>query len=474
MNNILSAVRGEFSPLQFGARLFMELDDVITPENYLIWFHERFHYLQSIFTPYGHLKWAAYRTVSSDIVQAWLNLPSMFSCERKIPISEYLGDGTKDGVKIATTIWMNDVLYHQIYNIVERGVISDNFSKLCPQLDKAHAFPVVSIMGEPYSLRGLDILESFAKFEEAMLSELITGKTLDESINTDYLNKEYYSALYYFVEELGLERLTEFPVACELALASGHIPFPTHIDEFYNNAPNWRFVKIVDVLKNSHDLPNIDIQDNKSFFEYTNVVLSLCGYESWDEIWNAAEKYAKSADLTMAKEMADAINYKKANPWMLSYPMGNFDSFTSQEFNRFEPYFTIVDDGVMYNFDNISSSELLFENHLQALTLQICGHISKYSIDSGKLMCGYSYMGLRSCPHYMSGECDGYIDCDSVLPEIVFDEKSNVISGCTFELILNIHGTTIQDIVTGRIRTLSYEEIIDSAKNYSKPSTMDV
>lgn len=471
MSNVLSAIRGEFSPSQFSARLFMAQDELMTPENYLIWFHERFHYLQSIFTSYGHLKWAAYRTVTADIVQAWLNLPDILASQRKVPIAEYLCDDTTEGLKIASTIWMNDVLY-QIYHIVERGVIDDDSKNLFRQFDSACPCPKINLLGQQYSLRGLDILESFAKFEEAMLSELITGKSLDESINPNYLNKEYYAALYYFVEELGAERLNEFPIVCELALASSHIPSPTDLKNFYDNAPNWRFVKIIDALKNSNRLPQVDFYDSKSFFEYSNTVFTLCGYESWDEIWKSAKEYAESADLTLAKEMIDAINYKKENPWMLSYPMCDFNAFTSEEFNRFFPYFTIVNDGVMYNMDNISSSELLFESHLQALALQICGHISKYSIDSKKLMCGYSYMGLKNCPHYISGECDGHIDCSSVLPNIVLDAQQNVKSGCTFEMILNIQGTSIRKITIGRIRPLSFNDISKAAKAHSKQNTI--
>ncbi len=463
LRNILLAVRGEFSTSQLSARLFMAHDELTTPENYLIWFHERFHYLQSIFTPYGHLKWASYRTVTADMVQAWIDLPDKFAYERKIPIYEYLNDGTIEGLKIASTIWMNDTLY-QIYSIAERGVGSDIFTSLFPMFDTELSCPKVKILGQPYSLRGLDIFESFAKFEEAMLNELITGKNLDETINPDFLNKEYYYALYYFIEELGPERLVEFPIVCELALACSHIPSPTVIDNFCDNAPNWRFVKIIEVLKHSHNLPKIDVFDDKSFFEYSNFIFSLCGYESWEEIWNVAEEYAKSAELTMAREMMDAINYKKENPWMLSYPMRDIDSFTSEEFNRFFPYFTITDDGVMYNIDKISSSELIFENHLQALALQICGHISKYCIDTRKLMCGYTYMGLRNCPHYVSGECDGYIDCDSELPDIVLDANENVKSGCTFEMILNINGTSIRNITIGRIQPLSYNDISKAAK----------
>lgn len=124
------------------------------------------------------------------------------------------------------------------------------------------------IYGQEHRMRGIDILESFAKFEEAMLGEIITGRTLDELINPNKLNPEYYSALYYFIETLGPERLVEFPIACELALATAHIPLPSSIENFQKYAPNWRFIKLVEKLKTIENLPTIDYNDNKTFFDY--------------------------------------------------------------------------------------------------------------------------------------------------------------------------------------------------------------
>ena len=47
-------------------------------------------------------------------------------------------------------------------------------------------------MGEKYRFKGIDVFESFAKFEESIMAELILGKSLDESIDPSILNPEYY------------------------------------------------------------------------------------------------------------------------------------------------------------------------------------------------------------------------------------------------------------------------------------------
>lgn len=58
----LNAIRGQFSPDHFSALLNMY-------ESEIVWFHERFHYLQNIFTPpYGHLKWGCFRSYTTDVL----------------------------------------------------------------------------------------------------------------------------------------------------------------------------------------------------------------------------------------------------------------------------------------------------------------------------------------------------------------------------------------------------------------------
>ena len=117
-----SKLRGQFSPEQLSSRLFMERDDIANADNILVWFHERFHYLQVIFTPYGQLKWGAYRTVVADILETWINLSRENKIEKKIPISEYLKDGTKAAQQVAFNTWMQLTVY-EIYSLVSKNKI---------------------------------------------------------------------------------------------------------------------------------------------------------------------------------------------------------------------------------------------------------------------------------------------------------------------------------------------------------------
>lgn len=464
-SNVLHAVLGEYKPAQLSARLFMDKNELLTPEKYLIWFHERFHYLQTIFTPYGHLKWDAYRTMVADCHEAWVQLPKVMGCNHRIPIAEYLSGEQKETVKIAATIWMRYSAF-QIYTIVERGVVPYQCKGIFEGFNDDVIGPEVIISGEAHRLRGIDILESFAKFEEAILGECMTDCSIDEYIDPDKLNKEYYCALYYFIEQLGGEYLFIFPVVCELALMGTHIPGPRPDERYYDNAPGWRFAKIVEKLKLDPGMMKINPIDPENYNRFCNEVLERCGFDKLDAIWENIEEYYRNIDLTMAKEMQAAIEYKRLHPCVLAYPMADFEQFISEEFNRFEPLFTITNDGVMYNVRNVLPEELLLENHLHALVTQIYGQVPRNSVDTYRLMCGFNYAGTSGCRHYKSGECDGYIDKNCVLPPLKIDEHGNIKSGCTLELLLNRDNTTIKEIQLGNIRPLGIEELRAAAVSY--------
>lgn len=464
LNKSLRAICGQFTPISMGARVFRSINELKEPDNFLILFHERFHYFQMIFTPYGQLKWGINRTNSMDIIELWTNLTDKLRVRKKIPINEYLKDGTEEGLKIAYNIAARDLMYG-IYTAIEYGQDSFRGSKYFSSINNSSGCPVIFLDDSEYKFKVIDILESFAKFEEAMLGELITEKNLDEVIDPERLNPEYYSALYYFIDQVGVERILEFPVVCELALMCAHIPSPDSVKMFKKYAPNWRFMKIIEVIKDSSSLPDIDYNDDESFWKYCEYVLKRCDYENFFDSWKSASEYAKSAGLTTAIEMQRAIEYKKSHPWSLTYPMRNFSEFISEEFNSFQPYFTISEDGVIYNTQYIKYEEIMLENHLQALAQQICGHKSKYCKDSFRLMCGNTFMGELTCPHYMNGDCDGYIDAESDLPEVKLDGKSNILGGCTFEMFLNFCGLSIKDIIIGKILHVDFDEVVECANN---------
>ena len=72
--------------------------------------------------------------------------------------------------------------------------------------NKNDLLPQIKVNGKKYLLNGLDIIESFAKYEEAILAFLMENKDINDTINPDFLSPRYYVVLYYFVEQLGMDR----------------------------------------------------------------------------------------------------------------------------------------------------------------------------------------------------------------------------------------------------------------------------
>ena len=244
-----------------------------------------------------------------------------------------------------------------------------------------------------------------------------------------------------------MDRLEEFPIACELSLCFSHLPRANDRASMVNYHPGWRFIKIVEFLKDNR--PEYNIFEDESFWQYTSQVLKECQFEGWDELWKPAEEYAKQCDLSISQEMSRAIHYKKKHSWCLTYPMANPKEFTGEEFNRFYPLFTITDNEVFYNVAGVNQNEIFLENEIQSVVNQIIGYKSKYNLYPNSIQCADSYYGIKSCKHWIDGSCDGHLCAESEVPKLVMDDNSNIIDGCMLEICLNIWGTSIREIEIG-------------------------
>lgn len=455
------AINSQFFPGQMSSRLYMQTEEV--GQKYQIAFHERFHYLQYIFTPYGHLKWGANRTHSSDILNIWFNQDN--SKKKKIPVAEYL-ENDENSLKILVSIMMRDFA-KRMSDITDGFAITKNELKLVGIKDEQALIPKINVSGKSYTLNGIDIVESFAKYEEAILAFLVEEKDINDTINPEFLDPKYYSALYYFVEQVGMDRLVEFPIICELALCFSHLPRINDFQSMYNNHPGWRFVKIIDFIKDNKLKYNIFNDD--SFWDYTSIILKGCEFEEWNDLWKPAEEYAEQCDLSMSQEMLTAIKYKKKHPWCLSYPMLNTNEFFGEEFNRFYPLFMITNNEVFYNFSGVNQSELFLENEIQSLANQIIGYKSKYNLYPNSIQCADSYYGIKACKHYLDRSCDGHLCADSKILKMVVNEETNIIDGCMLEILLNIGGTSIKEIEIGKTgNRIEFSELASKIKEVKR------
>ena len=441
--NLLSIVKGSYTPEQFGVFLNMYSWDV--EDNYLVLFHETFHHWQSIFTPYGHLNWGCSRTVSSEVINLWLIATKNCPSSRILPIGDIFPCMDINQASCVSKILLQDIAW-QVSHLRERIIINPVLRKILP-ISIDEICPTIILQGQPYQLNGIDILEGWAKFQEASLAFIVEEKQLSEVINPEILRPEYYSALYYFFDKVGAHRLAEFPVVCELALLSGKLCNFEKDGNWKKYHPAWRFVKIIDTvskLTKDEYLTYNDVRD--SFNIYTEKILRKCNFENWENSWTVAREYANQGDLNIPRDMLKAIDMKNRFPWILSFPFLDINVY--QELKDFHPYYYITSDGSSLAVNSNSlANEVAFENHYQALAHQILGHISERCLDRGKVQCGYSYYGLRGCQYMLNGICDGHVDHNSSLPGLVLDDDSNVLEGCDFQIFLGLMGVTLQDIV---------------------------
>jgi len=456
------AVKGSFYPEQFG--VFLNVHSQEIDDTYLVHFHELFHYWQSIFTPYGHLKWGCYRTVSSSVIELWLAATKENPSERIIPIGSLLPTQNAEQLRIVSQVFTHDYM-SRIVMLEERVFYDKTIESVLP-INLDDICPIIKVQGKDYPLNGIDIIESFAKFQEAHFAYIVDGRPIDSTINIDYLKPEYYSALYYFITKIGWERIMEFPILCELALSSDELCKFDNKCNWKNNHPAWRFIKMIEFLLADKNICQLKYENIKEdFIIYSKYILENCDYKNQFDFWDSAIMYATQNDLNISKDMLRAIYFKKKFPWVLSFPFADKDVVL--EIKKFKPYFYITMDSTIYTMDNEAlANEVIFENHYQAFSHQIRGNMSPRCLDRGKLQCGFSYYGLNNCNYQKNDECDGHIDRFHSLPQVKLAPDGTLIEGCPFELFLMLMNISIKDVkVTDMNAKIDYQLLKENVQN---------
>lgn len=444
-----SSIKGSFTPEQFG--VFLNIPSSEIEKNYLVQFHEHFHHWQSIFTPYGHLMWACNRDFSGEVVRLWNRASEETPEARTIPAGGMLPCKTIKQADCVAQIYLQDILRRTIALSLRTSrddalqrILSINMEDICPR---------VSIFGKEYQLNGIDILEGFAKFQEAVFALLVDNTPFSETIDIKRLSPEYYSALAYFTERIGQGRIYEFPILCELALATDHL---CHFEKdlaWKDDHPAWRFVKLVEFAASYHDETPPDGKNIKEYFNaYSKKLLWECFHTDWEQCWDSAISYAAQTDLKIPLNMLTAIEFKKKHPWILSFPFSDGDAYL--HLKDFCPYYYVTNDETAYMITSeLLGQESVFELHYQALAHQICGDMSSRCMDRWKLQCGFSYYGLRNCPYQQDGTCDGHIDRQSKMPPVKVDDDNNILEGCLFELLFGLMNIKFQELNVIDVKT---------------------
>lgn len=459
--NCYRTVKGSFTPEQFG--VFLNMHSTEITENYLVSFHEIYHHWQSIFTPYGHLKWRFYRSFSSEVIDLWLKATGEIPSMRIIPVGSMLPCKSLKQLNCIKQIFIQD-LARRVIALEERLSFDPIIQNILP-ISMDDICPTVCFLGIEYRMSGIDILESFAKFQEASLAYLVEGKAFAETVDICKLRPEYYSAMAYFIERAGPDRILEFPILCEIALTTDELCQFDRKTTWQKHHPAWRFVKMVDIISTYNSMEHLEVPNIKERFnEYAEKLLQQCSFTRLEHCWDSAIAHASQDNLNIPKDMLRAIAFKKQYPWALSFPFLDMDIF--MQIKEFHPYYYITTDLTSYIVSSVTlGNEVAFENHFQALAHQICGNMSQRCLDRTKIQCSFSYYGLKECQYQKDGSCDGHIDHDSKLPKVKIDAAENIIEGCAFEAFLDLMGIKVQELNITNIATkIDIEALSENVK----------
>lgn len=469
---VFETIRGTYNPSQMFTFVSSynpnDRGESLNGEDAKVLFHEKFHHWQTIMTGYGHLKWGANRSLSTDILEIWVNYSKETQGKAKIPIGYIIEDETKAAMTTTASIYTQKMSMG-LFNLKERVFSNAEMIKY-NLLDEEIVAPTINVIGEQRILNGIDIIECFAKYQEAIFGYIAYGIPFEETMNLENLYEEYYIPFIYFIEQVDKKRALEFPLICDLALQLKNIGFPKKNNKWEDNHPAWRFLKIVEALKNNTDIPYLDYSNiEETSKTYIDKILNVCNFETLDNMWQNHLEYINQVDLLMCEEMKKAVYFKLEYPWALAYPFYNYDIMT--KINNFHPTAYKFLDTTTYPVSELDDSlwiaEIIFEYHLQAFAKQICGEISSYCIYRDEIQCGFTYYGLKGCEHYDKGCCSGSLNVnDGLQVKCRIDIEKNIADGCTFELFLKMSNIDIKDIeIQDKIYNINLDYISEKRKS---------
>lgn len=448
----LSAL-GQYNP----ERLHLILDEekpengILSQEKDIVYIHEKFHHIQTLMTNFGQIRWRMNRQATMDILESWIQVTNKYAERRPLPLGYLASKESVEDIRNAFTVDLNRIglllLGMQNYVSPTMNKMSDTgYIKLDYEI-----VPTINVFGKAYKLNGIDIIESHAKFIEATYALTTYNIHFDVTYDSRKLPERYYFAYAYFIEVMGLHRVGEFPIICNLALQTDYIDGSFSETKWKSNHPAWRFIALIDALKDNV-VPEMDSIRliKRNYLDYCNKLLNICGYKTMDDILELPLlQFDDNQKLNLEQQMNTAIEYRKRFPWCVANPFLDYKVWEYLKSHFHAPlmqygktlHFNFINGGDVYTPNTPISNELseyFIEIHIQALANQIIGEISPYSQDSSEIQCGFAYLGIeRGCYYQSTGECNGSLNPkNGYKVDWKFTDKENV-SGCMFAMFLD-------------------------------------
>lgn len=418
-NNIL----GAYTPDIMKITINTTYDNKNTLQTRRVYFHERYHYWQSIFTPFGQMRWFQIDYSLNEVYSIWKKSVLKNKNYRKIPSGLLIEQNELESSIISMHIEASkhnlDLLFLMLQNFWNKD-LEHQYST-----SKEYLNPKITVSGDEYILTGLDIIETLDKYQEALYGKLINKETFEDIIDPNILNSTYFMCYNYYLEQIGND--IAFPAVCEIALKTSSIGDLSDINSWKKNHPAWRFISIIDVLKNNKKIPVIKLDNiEKTYSAFVNSIIKECGFRSIDDTYKGMRLNNEGTDWenVVMQEMNRAMDFKQRYPWFLAYPFFLNEKQTN-ELNSFQPNFISYIDmnSIEYVRDNVYmsekssfsdswKSELHNIIHKYALAYQIMGIESNRALEHIRLQCGCGFFNVNACPHF-NKDCNGYLDNES-------------------------------------------------------------
>ena len=374
-----------------------------------------------IFTPFGQLRWYVGQKCTDDVVGLWEKFAAKDERFRKLPIANIISEDKETLAFAAMINYMS--VDEEIIRIMQYGAESDRYALFVEGIPD-YISPEVQYDEKIYQLNGIDIIESYDKYQEALYGELINGEKFEDVLNIDKLNKEYYLPYLYYLSEIGDSIL--FPIACEIALMTYEIPDIRDKEQWKQYSIAWRFISVVQLIKSNSNIPSIKFEKiHESYIKVVEFLLKELKYKGYKETYE--EMYTEQNSLwsdPLIDEMNIAIEYKNKYPAVLSYPF-LINAECVDLLYKFEPHFwRYVDASSMLKkrdlelYGKVSGNEgkwqsrLLVQLHRKALAFQIRGIVSERRIFDDMLQCGCGFFDVKACPFYPQ-RCNGYLELNN-------------------------------------------------------------
>lgn len=471
MSSLLDTVFGNFMFEQLrislaGESLKYDPDDASLQE-VSTWVHENMHFLQTIFTGHGQTMWQSRRLLTSFVIEEWRQGIQQPPIEKvRIPLGHY----AKASKKCMARALLVEHAAEQIVDMSRVRFWMDDPTIFLDQLAGSQlrkhwiANPVISVNGRQHVLQGKEIYEGHAKFVEATFLEYVAGTSRANAWDRSALPVIYHVALDWFLEQCGEGHYFDFPFICDLALqTTWNFIFPETEEEWRATNPSWRFVRLTEALKANQQLNVGDPSEwPQKYPLFTETLLNQCKFKSLNQVLqDCLTSLRQNGELSnFDKLMERALLFRTDTPWCGGNPIVDMNLWRDLKETFSAPAIEINGRLVGSGFKNEhANSEIVFELHYRALVDQILGDFSEQAVNDEAIECGFAKYSIRKgCEHQKSRTCSGRYRPEYGSPQPLVLHENEDVSGCTFELVLNLIGIKSQDLEIDHFAQLPTDE----------------